>query len=327
MKVIVYAAREDEKCCFEEYNKKYNFVFTFCKESLTMANIDTAKGHEAIWIVTSCRITREITAALSERGVKYIVSRAAGTDHIDLEALREYGLKAANVPFYSPAAIAEHTVMLVMMLLRNMKREFVMVQNNDFSLNGLRGRELHNMKVGIFGTGRIGCKTIELLTGFGCKIYAYDVSLHEDLKDRICFTTKETLYKECDILIFHCPLTSENYHMINRDTLSQMKDGVLLVNTARGGLFQFTDILDALKSGKVGGLAFDVYEGEEKFLRRKLDAAPEDAVFNELAAREDVIFTSHISFYTDQAIANMISGAMDHLYEYQKTGRCTNDLV
>lgn len=328
MKVLVFCKRDDEQQFFKKYSMDKNLDLSFVSGPLTADNIEMTKGYEAIWILTTCKITAEIAKILKNNGIKYIVSRAAGTDHIDVKALAENGIKAANVPFYSPNAISEHTVLLALSILRNLHREINMVANGNFRLDGLKGRELRTMKVGVFGTGRIGFETIKILKGFGCEVLAYDIYPQEKVKEYASYESRDTLFKECDMLLFHCPLTDDNYHMVNKDTIGMMKDGVYLINTARGGLFDYDAVLEGLKGGKISALGFDVYENERTFLRKDMgDKKIEDDTFNELLSMENVIFTAHMSFYTDKAIESMIETAMNNLDEYEKTGKCKFEIV
>lgn len=329
MKVLIFGARNDEFMYFEQFNKRYNLEINFSKDNLTVDNTkEITKGYEAIWIVTVFHIDREITKILKENGVKYIVSRAAGTDHMDLQSLKEYGIKVANVPFYAPNAIAEHTILLTLSLLRNFKKELDMVNNQIFTLDGLRGKQLGSMTVGVLGTGRIGSETIKMLKGFGSKVLAFDLYANDDIKKYAEYVSEERILTESDILIFHCPLTKSNYHIINEDSIKKLKDGVLLVNTARGGLFDFEAVLKGLKNKKINGLAFDVYENEQVFLRKDFSNKDiEDLIFKELLSLENVIFTAHMGFFTNEAIASMIDTSLSNLYEYEKTGCCKNEVI
>ena len=289
---------------------------------------EITKGYDAIWIVTVLHIDREIAKILKDNGVKYIASRAAGTDHMDLKSLKEYGIKVANVPFYAPNAIAEHTIMLTLSLLRKFKKELNMVNNQVFTLDGLKGKQLGMATVGVLGTGRIGTETIKILKGFGSKILAYDLYSNQVVKEYAEYVSEEKILTESDILIFHCPLTESNYHIINEESIKKLRDGVLLINTARGGLFDFESILKGVKDEKIGGLAFDVYENEEIFLRKDFSNKDiNDLVFKELLSLENVIFTAHMGFFTDQAIASMIDTSLDNLYQYETTGCCKNEVI
>lgn len=329
MKVLVLGIREgeDQFFCDDDSENGYGFEYTFSKDMLSMKNIEMARGYDALCIVVSCVITREVAERLHEYGVRYILTRAAGTDHLDVNAIHELGMYTANVPVYSPNAISEHTVMLVLMMMRKMREQIHRIESHNFSLKGLQTRELRNMTVGIVGTGRIGCTTIRNLSGFGCKIIASDIFENEAAKPYVTYRTLPEVLGESDILIFHCPLTAENHHMINAESIKKLKDHVILINTARGGLFDFAAVLDGLKSGKIYGLGIDVYENENLFLRRDLTGQQiADPVFTELLEQENVVYTTHTAFYTDEAVRNMISTSLANLHEYITSGSCKNEV-
>lgn len=329
MKVLVFGIREGEDQFFFDDNEKnqYGFTFDFTKDMLNLNNIEMVKGYEAICIVVTCVITKEVAEKLHEYGVKYILTRAAGTDHLDLATIHELGMYAAHVPLYSPNAISEHTVMLILMIMRKMKEQLHRIEANDFTLKGLQTKELRNMTVGVIGTGRIGCTTIKNLSGFGCKIIASDIYENPNALPYVTYLSMDEVFAQSDILLFHCPLTAENHHLIRKETIEKLKDGVILINTARGGLFDFKDILDGLKSGKISGLGVDVYDGENLFLRKDLTkTGVDDPVFNELMSMENVIYTTHTAFYTDEAIRNMIGTSLANLHEYLTTGSCKNEV-
>lgn len=329
MKVLVLGIREGEDQFFYDDDEKnsYGFEYTFSREMLSMKNIELAKGYEALCIVVSCVITREVAEKLHEYGVKYILTRAAGTDHLDVEAIHRLGMQTANVPMYSPNAISEHTVMLILMMLRKMREQLHRVESHNFSLSGLQTRELRNMTVGVIGTGRIGCTTIKNLSGFGCRIIASDIFENDAVKPLVTYKPLSQVLCESDILVFHCPLTPENHHMINAESIKTLKDGVVLINTARGGLFDFAAVLDGLKSGRIYGLGIDVYEGENGFLRKDLTGQElADPVFAGLLEQENVIYTTHTAFYTDEAVRNMISTSLANLQQYITEGSCKNEV-
>lgn len=329
MKVLVFGIREGEDQFFYEDDAKngYGFEYTFSKEMLSMKNIELARGYEALCIVVNCVITREVAEKLHEYGVKYILTRAAGTDHLDVSAIHQLGMMTANVPVYSPNAISEHTVMLILMMLRKMREQLHRIEAHNFSLNGLQTRELRNMTVGVIGTGRIGCTTIQNLSGFGCRILASDLYENEAAKPYVIYRPLEEVLRESDILVFHCPLTPQNHHLIDADSIKTLKDGVILINTARGGLFDFAAVLEALKSGKIYGLGIDVYEGENEFLRKDLtDQELPDPVFSQLLQLENVVYTTHTAFYTDEAVRNMISTSLANLNQYLTDGCCEHEV-
>ncbi len=328
MKVLLFHVNKEETGYVNACNRKFGFELEFADFDFNSASAERFMGFDAVWITTNCKVTEEKLQQLKKAGVRYIVSRAAGTDHMNLAAMKESGIKGANVPRYSPNAIAEHTVCLILMCLRKMKRELNMIDRFDFTLNGLKGRELRNMTAGVIGTGRIGAKTIKILNGFGCRIMAYDLFKNPDVTDIAEYSDLDDVITGSDILILHCPLTKENERLINSRAITRMKKGVVLINTARGGLMDYDAVLEAIENGKVSAAAFDVYDGEAPYIRKKVERDKlESKTLKRLMENENVIYTAHMSFYTDTAIENMIMTTFDNLQEYEETGHCSNEVT
>lgn len=327
MKVLLFHANKDEIEYLWECNQKFKFDLVLAEFDFQMAGFKELKGYDAIWITTNCKIDRQKAELLHSAGIRYIVSRAAGIDHMDLNALMEFQIKAANVPRYSPWAIAEHTICMLLMVLRNMKRELKMVEQYDFSLNGLKGRELRNLTVGVVGTGRIGVETIKCLSGFGCRILAYDIYQNKEIKHLVTYVEQTELFTTSDVIVLHCPLTRENERLIQAESIALMKEGVVLINTARGGLMDYKDILEAVEKGKISAIAFDVYDDEASYIRKKIDSNNfKDNTLRKLIEHENVIYTAHMSFYTDTAIENMIMTSFENLAEYRTKKSCSNEI-
>lgn len=327
MKILVYGAQQDEKPFYEAVQGEYGFSCTFAQEVLSADTVHHTKGYDALIIVTTCKITHDVANALRENGVRFLAARSAGVDHIDFDAVRANGLRVANVPFYSPSAIAEHTILTALNVLRHSKREMRMLEAGDFTMSGLKGKELGSMTAGVYGTGRIGLETIKLLHGFGCRILAYDLYPNEQAKEYCSYQTAQEVLQQSDIVFLHCPLTEQNHHLINGESILAMKDGAYLINTARGGLVDCRAVLEALQCRKLAGFGFDVWEDESVFLRKQIGLdAVNDPVFLALLKHEDAYYTAHIAFYTDLAIERMIRVSLDNLKEYEKTGECKNEV-
>ncbi len=327
MKVFVYSKRPDEEEFFERYGKQYQLDLSASSEGITRENTHLAKGCGAVVVAAAGYLDLEIISDLKHYGIAYIVTRTAGFNHIDLKAAKALGVKVSYVPSYSPNAISEHTLMLALALMRKLKSVMQRVEAQDFRLAGLRAGEIRNMTIGIVGTGKIGFETIKAFKGLGAAVLAYDFNPREDVKAYAEYVDLDALYAKSDMLSFHCPYTPENYHMVNEKSIAKMKGGVYLINTARGELFDYQTVLDGLRSGKIGGLGFDVYENEETFVRHNLTGQTfEEPVFHELTALDNVIFTPHIGFYTDEAVSNMVEYALRNLYEYVQNGQCENEL-
>lgn len=328
MKMLVMGHREEETRIFEKFNKNLKYEISYTHHILNTSNVEMTRGYDAICIAVNSIITEEIAKSLSELGVKYILNKLAGKDNLNLEAIYKYGLKAAYVPYYSPNAISEHTVMLILAALRKLKEQLHRINQHNFNIQGLQGRELRNMTVGVIGTGRIGCSTIKNLSGFSCKIIVNDQYEKEEIKSLAEYVSLEELLKKSDIIVFHCPLTENTYHLIDDRTIPMLKDGVCLINVARGGIFNTKAVLKALKSGKIASLAMDVYEEENTILRKDISSKElKDKEFEELLSMENVIYTTHTAFYTDEAISNMIETSLENLHEYEISGCCKNEVM
>lgn len=325
MKVIVFCANNEDIQLYNKYNNN-RLKIKFEKDALNESNIDCVNGYDAIVILTRCVIDDAIATMLAERKIKYIVTRSAGYDHLDLKAIKKYGMHAANVPRYSPNAISEYVCMAILMIIRKMQTQQMMIKQHDFTLNGVCGRELRSLTVGIIGTGRIGFETLKIMSAFTKKIYLNDLYEKAEAREYGTYTDLDSLYKNCDIIIYHCPMTNENFHMVNSKSIAKMKDGVILINPARGGLWNYEDVLNGLKSKKIAGAVFDVYENEKDYLR-KISPDNINSVVRELIARNDVIYTAHSAFYTDTAIENMIQSAVDNLLQYCNKGSCDCELI
>ncbi|WP_070000221.1 NAD(P)-dependent oxidoreductase [Cellulosilyticum sp. I15G10I2] len=327
MKALIYNTRPDEIAFFESFSKKYLLDITLISEDLTKASAHLAKGYEAVNVTAAVPIDVAILALLKENGIKYIVSRATGINHLDLQGIKALGLKVANVPSYSPNAISEHALMLALGLMRNLKDTVHRCDEKDFTLQGLRGREIRKMTVGIVGTGKIGYEAIKAFKALGATVIAYDMYPSGKVKSYADYVTLDELYQKSDIISYHCPFIPENYHLVNEISIAKMKEGVYLINTSRGELFDYPAVLKGLKDGKIGALGFDVYEGEESFVRYNLkDKVLDDEVFNELMSLSNVIFTPHIGFFTDEAVSNMVEISLENLNEFGATGRCKNEI-
>ncbi len=306
MKLFVYTYKDfDEGKYFDYYCGKYDVQLGKTALSPTMETAELAQGYDALSIITT-----PIDAALMERfagmGIKMISTRTVGYDHIDLEAAERFGVEVGNVPT-SPYSVSDYTVMLILMAIRKLKRLMQRCSINDFSVRGLLGMELHNCTVGVVGTGHIGQAVIRALSGFGCRILAYDPFESLAVKEYAQYVPLEQLYRESDIIDLHAPMSEENEHMICKETIALMKPGVLIVNTARGGLIHTGDLIDALISGKVGGAALDVIEREGAMFYHDLKTEILDhrelMILKELP---NVIFTHHMAYYTDQAMEDRV---------------------
>jgi D-lactate dehydrogenase len=306
MKITVYNCRAfDELDRFKKMEQETGVEIVCCAEPPSLENVQLAKGAEAIDIITS-KMTRELIEAFAKIGVKYMATRTIGYDHIDREACEEFGIHVSNSP-YGPNGVADYTVMLILMTIRKAKRILQRGELQDYTLMGNGGREMKDLTIGVIGTGNIGKTVVQNLSGFGCKILAYDLYEKEEVKQSAAYVDLDTLFAQSDVITFHTPLTEDNYHMINKDTIAKMKDGVVLINTARGGLIDTNALLDGLESGKIGGAGLDVVEDEFGlyYYDHKNDVLTNRNI-GILRAMPNVTVTHHMAFYTDNATETVV---------------------
>ena len=324
MKLFVYSYREfDEAEFFQKFAEEYHVELGICHDAPTMENAYLAEGYPYVSIITT-KIDEELMNRFHALGVKMISTRTIGYDHIDLEAARKCGISVGNVT-YSPECVADYTVMLMLMSIRKMKRIMQREEINDFSLPGIKGKEMPNFTVGVLGTGRIGRAVIRDISGFGCKIYAYDQYENDEVKKYAQYASLDEIYEKCDMITLHMPLTKENMHLIDAEAIQKMQDGVVLINTARGGLIDTKALIDGLESCKIGAAGLDVIEDEfgMYYFDRKADVLSKRDLYI-LRGFPNVIVTPHMAFYTDQAVSDMVKHSIEScmLHEAGKEDPC-----
>ncbi len=306
LKIAAYDYRDfDEAAFFEKFAREYDAEIVICREAPNPENAVLAKGCDGVSVIT-CAVTEEIIKVWKEMGVRHISTRTIGYDHVDLQAAFRYGITVSNVA-YSTGSVADYTVMLILMALRKMKMIMKRADGMDYSLKGSIGRELAGLTVGVVGTGRIGEHVIRNLSGFGCRILASDPFEKESVKQYAEYVDQVTLLAESDIITFHVPSIPGTNHIVRRETIEEMKDGVVLVNTSRGSVIHTQDLIDALESGKVSAAALDVVENE-------LGIFYNDYKYTVLGHREmsilkdmpNVLMLPHMAFYTENAVSDMV---------------------
>jgi D-lactate dehydrogenase len=305
MKILAYSHRPDETEYFKEFSKKYKVEVVLCEEEPTMENADLAKGFDCISIITTI-ISDKLVEKFHQVGVKFISTRTIGYDHIDIKKAKELGVHVGNVT-YSPNSVANYTVMMILMATRKMKSIMERSNVQDYSLKGVQGKELQNLTVGVIGTGRIGQTVIKHLSGFHCEVLAYDLYENEKIKKYAKYVALEKLLKNSDIITMHVPATEDNYHLIDKSSIATMKEGVFIINTARGSLINTSDLITGIEQKKIGGAALDVIENESNIYYKDLKCEILDN--RELAILKsypNVIVTPHTAFYTDQAVRDMV---------------------
>lgn len=305
MKIAVYSYRSDEAAFFERSSKKYQAELVTTEQAPELLNAALAEGCQAV-SVTSTPVSAEVIEEWHRRGVKVISTRTIGFEHVAYMRAKELGITVSNVS-YTSNTVAEYTVMTILMAIRRMKTIMNRYMGQDYSLLEIRGRELGNMTVGVIGTGHIGENVIRCLSGFGCRILACDVFKKENVNQAAEYVELDRIWKECDVITLHTPATDETYHMLNRETIEKMKDGVVLIHMARGSLIHTEALIDALDSGKVGAAALDMIEGDNGIYFKDYKYAPTGhhgmAI---LHAMPNVLMTPHTAFFTDEAVGDMV---------------------
>lgn len=315
MKIFAYGIREDEEPSlkkWEENNPDVEVGYT--KNTLTADSARLAEGADGVVTLQTSAYTREALEVLKKLGITKISIRNVGFDNFNFKDLNDLGFSLTNVPVYSPNAIAEHTVILMGRLLRRVPEFDQKMDNGDFTWSPTIGKEYREQTVGVVGTGHIGRVVIKILQGFGAKVVAYDVYHNQDIeKQGLYVDSLEELYKQSDIITLHVPLFDSNKHMINDQAIEQMKDGVYIINCARGELIDTNALIKGLDSGKIAGAGLDVLDNENSVFGKvwsSVENIPDEKIRN-LAERINVIITPHSAFYTETAIHNMINTAFD----------------
>lgn len=329
MKTILFTCKHFEKAYLEHANKGKH-LFIYQEQHLSSETVSLCRGNEAAVIFAGDDASAPVLEKLKEFGIKYIALRSAGYDNIDLKRAGELGFKVANVPEYSPNAIAEHAITLILALDRKIIRSNKQVRDYNFSLDHLIGFNLHEKTVGIVGTGKIGSVVAKILHGFGCKIIAYDISPSEVLTIfyGVKYISLEELCKESDIITLHTPLNKKTKYLINAANISLMKQGVMLINTGRGAVLNTIDVIEALKSNHIGYLGLDVYENEKGlFFENHSEDILQDDLFARLLSFKNVLITGHHAFLTKEALQNIALTTVYNLDSWEKGNKSINELI
>jgi len=303
----------------KEVEKLEGVEIAFFNEKLSLMTAILANHFNIVCCFVSDIINADVISILYTAGIRLICMRCAGTDNVDLEKIKEFKIALTSVPAYSPYAVAEMAIALVLALNRKLYKAISKTKNGDFSLNGLVGFDLFGKTVGVIGTGKIGQCLINILGGFGCKVLAYDIYINKDVEKLsfVKYTTKEEVFALSDIISIHLPLLSSTTNFLNKSSFAQMKKGVILVNTSRGGLVDSVDLLEALRSGQVGAAGLDVYSGEKDyFFYDKSEEVIKDQILSQFLAMNNVIVTSHMAFLTKDALENIAKSTIGSVNEW-----------
>ena len=303
MKILFYDTKSYDKDSFEQQRRNFSDIqIDYLKADLAPDPAPLARGYDAVCAFVNSNIGTETVQTLHECGVRGILMRCAGFNNVDMETAQQCGIKVLRVPGYSPEAVAEYAMGLALVACRRMHKAYVRVRENDFSLNGLMGYNFYQKTAGIIGTGRIGAAMARICQGFGMRVAGYDTYQNPDL-DFVEYLPLDQLLEQSDLISLHCPLTEETYHMINSRTIRKMKDGVVLVNTSRGGLVKTEDLIAGIRARKFFAVGLDVYEEETKNVYEdRSDEILEHSVTARLLSFPNVVITSHQGFFTREAL-------------------------
>ena len=329
MKAAVFSTKNYDRQALMAANERHAHELTFFESKLEEQTAPLGARFEAVVVFVNDHVDRATIERLAEGETRVIATRSAGYNQIDLHAAAEHGMMVVRVPAYSPYAISEFTVGMILTLGRQIHRAYNRVRENNFELDGLQGFELRNKTIAVFGTGRIGAAVIENLSGFGSRILAYDPYPNPAVEGLAEYVDDPLeILPQADIITLHMPLMDDTYHIINAETLELCKDGVFIVNTSRGGLIDTPAVIEGLKSGKVGYLAIDVYEEEESlFFEDRSNRIMQDDVFARLQTFPNVLITGHQAFLTDHALASIAETTLANLTEIETTGSCQNQVL
>jgi D-lactate dehydrogenase len=326
MKVAVFSAKSYDRQFLEVANLNHGHELLFLEPRLTEMTATLAAGCQAICVFINDKLDASTVKAIADQGVQLIALRSAGFNHVDLKAAAALGLTVVRVPAYSPYAVAEHTVALILALNRKLYRAYNRVRDDNFSLEGLMGFDLHGSTVGIVGTGKIGQCFAQIMQGFGCRLLAYDVQPNAHCESLgVEYVALSVLFAQSDVVSLHCPLTPQTHHLVNADSLALVKKGMMLINTSRGGLLDTLAVIEGIKSGKIGYLGIDVYEQEEELFFEDLsNTIIQDDTFLLLQAFPNVMITAHQAFFTRNALTNIADTTLANITDFEQAKPCLN---
>ena len=328
-KIAFFGAKPYDIASFDKVNEKYNYDIRYYKGHLNPNNVVLTQDTDAVCIFVNDTADAAVIDAMVDNGVKLLALRCAGFNNVDLKAAKGK-LPVVRVPAYSPYAVAEYSLALMLSLNRKIHRAYWRTRDGNFSLNGLMGFDMHGKTIGIIGTGKIAKILIRLLKGFGMRILAYD--LYPDMKfageEGISYVSLDELYRESDIISLHCPLTDQTKYMIDKDSIDKMKEGVMIINTGRGQLINTNDLIEGLKEKKIAAAGLDVYEEEgEYFYEDKSDKIIDDDVLARLLSFNNVIVTSHQAFFTKEALHNIAETTLQNIEDFRCHRHLVNEVI
>lgn len=321
MKIAFFSAKPYDKLFFDQHNQNYGFELQYFETHMGPHIVNVIdKNTAVICAFVNDKLDATIIEALAQKGVKIIAMRCAGFNNVDLTAATKYGIRVCRVPAYSPEAVAEHAMAMLLTLVRKTHKAYNRVREQNFALNGLLGFNLHGKTVGVVGTGKIGKAFCKIALGFGCKVIAYDLYPDQQLSNMgVNYVALDDLLAQAKVISLHCPLTTENTHLINAYNLRKMQPGVTIINTSRGGLINTTDAIEFLKNGHISNLGLDVYEQEGKLFFKDLSGSIiDDDTIQRLMSFPNVLITGHQAFFTEEALAQIAEVTLENIDHLNK---------
>jgi D-lactate dehydrogenase len=320
MRIAVFSTKPYDKQFLSEANHAHKHEFRFFEPRLTPETTTLANGFEGVCVFVNDQLNAETLQTLAQQGTRLIALRCAGFNNVDLKTAAELSMTVVRVPAYSPHAVAEHTLGLILALNRKIHRAYARVREGNFALEGLLGFDLNGLTAGVIGTGQIGVVVARILLGFGCKVIAYDPYPNAECEALgVAYVPLNRLLNGADIVTLHCPLTPDTHHLINEQAITEMKTGVMLINTSRGALLDTSAVIEALKSGQIGYLGLDVYEEEANLFFEDLsEKVIQDDVFSRLLTFPNVLVTGHQAFFTQNALAQIAETTLANITAFEK---------
>lgn len=325
MKITFFSSQHYDEQFFNRFNDSYGFEMVFHEAQLNEENAALAAGADAACVFVNDTVNANVCKRLQTLNVRVVALRCAGFNNVDLAAAKENNLHVCRVPAYSPEAVAEHALALIMTLNRKTHKAYNRVREQNFLLNGLLGFNLHGKTVGVIGTGNIGKSFCSIMTGLGCKVQAFDLIANKEMEALGVVYRPLMDVLQSDIISLHCPLNEQTKHLINEQTIGMMKKGAMLINTSRGGLVDTRAVIEGLSSGRIGYLGIDVYEQEEQLFFRDLSAdVIRDDEIQRLMSFSNVLVTAHQAFFTGEAMEQIAAGTLNSIHQLLKSGNLTN---
>jgi D-lactate dehydrogenase len=329
MKVAIFSAKPYDKTFFDEANSLFQHELTYFESHLNDETVELAREFPCVCVFVNDHVNENVIHALQKGNTKLLALRSAGFNHVDLKAAQQVNMTLVRVPAYSPHAVAEHTIALILTLNRKIHRAYTRVREGNFLLNGLMGFDLYQKTVGIVGTGKIGSIVATILLGFGMNVVACDPVQSDELKAMgVTYVSAQQLLASSDVISFHCPLMPDTHHFIHDKNMNNLKNGVMIINTSRGAVLDTHAIIQGLKSGKIGSLGLDVYEEESALFFEDLsNTIIQDDVFARLLTFPNVLITGHQAFFTQEAMQNIAHTTLQNIKDFEENKPLVNQVV